>query len=124
VYTNSLIKAMIGTLTVAVSDSKKKPEMGFFRNPRKILRAHVEVLEAFDSGGTDLLVIGHTDDDDAYVTSIDVSTVGIKVVTLGSGVGYDATPRDVIAKYTAGGSAPTQGSVVITLEYVFQPRQN
>ena len=115
---------MTETLSILVSDSKKSPEMGFFRNPRKILRAHVEVLEAFDSDGGDTLVVGHADDDDAYITSIDVSTTGVKAVVLGSGITYDATARSVIAKYTAGGSAPTTGSVAITLELVYLPRQN
>ncbi len=115
---------MIETLSVLVSASKNTPTIGFFRNPRKILRAHVEVLEAFNSDGADTLVVGHTDDDDAYITTIDVSTTGIKAVTLGANKGYDAIPRDVIAKYTAGGSAPTQGSVSITLEFIYLPRQN
>jgi len=115
---------MIETFSIAVSASKKTPGMGFFRNPRKILRAHVEVLEAFNSSGSDLLIVGHADDDDAYITSIDVSSTGIKAVTLGSGVGYDDDARAVIATYTAGGTAPTTGSVVITLEFVYLPRQN
>jgi len=115
---------MVETLSILVSAAKKTPEMGYFRHPRKILRAHVEVLEAFDSDGTDLLVVGHADDDDAYITSIDISSTGIKSVTLGSDKGYDATARAVIATYTAGGSAATQGSVAITLEFVYLPRQN
>jgi len=115
---------MIETLTILVSASKKTPEMGYFRKPRKVLRAHVEVLEAFNSDGTDILVVGHTDDADAYITSIDVSTTGVKAVTLGTGVAYDATARAVIAAYTASGTAPTTGSVVITLEVVYLPRQN
>jgi hypothetical protein len=115
---------MIQTLSTAVSASRQNPKMGYFRSPRKVLRIYVEVLEAFNSDGTDTLVIGHGDDPDAYATSINVSTTWVKTVTLGSGVNYDATPRAVIAAYTAGGSAPTTGSVIILIEYAELPRQN
>lgn len=112
---------MTETLSIIVTAAKKTPTMGFLRDPRAVLRARVEVLEAFNSDGTDLLVVGHADNDDGYITSIDVSTTGVKTATLGSDIAYDATPRAVIAKYTAGGTAPTTGRVVITLEYVRLP---
>lgn len=112
---------MTETLSIIVTAAKNTPTMGFFRDPRKVLRAHVEVLEAFNSNGTDLLVVGHADNDDGYIASIDVSTTGVKTVTLGSDIAYDSTPRAVIAKYTASGSAPTTGKVVITIEYVRLP---
>lgn len=113
------IQALRGT----ISDSNKTPSLGFLRNPRKILRIYVEVLEAFNSDGTDTLVIGYATDTDAYATSIDVSTTGVKVVTLGTGVSYDATPREVRATYAAGGTDPTAGAAVILIEYADLPRQ-
>lgn len=112
----------IQTFSGILSDSKNTMSQAF-RGPRNVLRAYVEVLEAFNSDGTDQLIIGHGDDDDAYVIAIDVSTVGVKTVTLGSGIGYDATAREVIAKYTPGGSVPTTGAVYFLLEWVQAPRQ-
>ena len=117
--TNSQIQALTGM----VSDSNKTPRMGSFRTPRRILRIHVEVLEAFNSDGGDTLEIGHADDPDAYCTSIDVSSTGVKSVTLGSGVNYDAVSRAVIATYAAGGSAPTTGAVDICIEWIQSPKQ-
>jgi hypothetical protein len=114
---------MIQSFSASVSDSNQAPTIGFFRKPRKVLRIYVEVLEAFNAAGSDTLVIGHADDDDAYATSIDVSTTGVKTATLGAGVNYDATPRAVIAKYAAGSGAPTTGSVMILVEYAELPRQ-
>lgn len=96
---------------------------GAFSSPRRVVRVHLEVITAFDSDGTDQIRIGHATDNDAYGTLVDVSTTGIKTVTLGSGIGYDATPRQLIFEYVAGGSAPTTGSAVITVEFIPLPPQ-
>ncbi len=116
---------MSSTLTLVgfVSVSRQSLNLGFLRTPHKVLRAHVEVVEAFNSNGSDLLVVGNSGNADAYVESVDVSTIGIKSVVLGSEVGYDDTPFDVTAVYTAGGSAPTTGAAIIILEIMLCPRQ-
>ena len=109
------------TLSGFLTSSKQTLTLGSFREPRKVLRAHIEVITGFNGSGTDQIRIGHNTDDDAYVTLTDVSSAGILSVTLGSGVGYDSTPREVIAQYVAGGGQPTQGSVIVTLEILFCP---
>lgn len=114
---NSPLFANIGYVT----KDRTSLKMGGFRTPRKVLRVHVEVIEAFNSNGTDTLEVGHGTDSDAYATAVDVSTIGIKTVTLGSGVGFDDVERAIQSVYTAGGSAPTTGIALIALEYIPVP---
>ena len=114
----SSVLSLVGFVSVA----RPTLNLGFLRSPRKILRAHVEVVEAFNSNGTDTLVVGNVDNPDAYIESVDVSTTGIKTVTLGSEIGFSATPFDVTAVYTAGGTAPTTGAAIIILEIMPCPQ--
>ena len=52
-------------------------------------------------------------------TTIDVSTTGVKTVTLGTAARFPFTDsRTFKAYYTAGGSAPTTGKAFIVLEYI------
>lgn len=106
-----------------VTKDRQTVYLGIFTSPRKVVRAHVEVLTAFDGSGTDQIRIGHATDDDAYGVLVDVSTTGIKTVTLGAGVGYDITPRQVIAQYVAGSGLPSNGSAIVTLEFIQCPLQ-
>ena len=97
--------------------------MGFFRKPRVVLRIYIECLESFNSNGTDTLEIGTETDPDAYATAVSVASTGVKTWTPGVGVAYDATPHEIRATYTAGGTAPSQGAVLVVLEYADCPRQ-
>ena len=97
--------------------------MGAFRNPRYVVRVNVHVTEAFNSDGGDTLVIGHPDNTDGYGESVDVSSTGVKTVTLGSDIGYDATNREVQAVYSNGGTEPTTGKAYIVIEFMPSPPQ-
>lgn len=83
-----------------------------------VLRTYVQVIEAFDSDGTDQATVGYDADPDAYVTAVDVSATGIKTVTPGAGAGYDATARTAKAYYSNGGSEPTTGKALVFVEYI------
>jgi hypothetical protein len=79
----------------------------------------VRLEQAFNSDGTNLLTVGHDADVDAYVTSLDVSSTGVKAPTMGAPVGtVDATSRSVAAYYTAHGSSPTTGEAHIVVHYI------
>tara|TARA_Y100000310_G_scaffold26154_4_gene24984 strand:+ start:817 stop:1167 length:351 start_codon:yes stop_codon:yes gene_type:complete len=73
----------------------------------------------WNSDGTDLIKLGHEDDDDAYGQNADVSsaTVGADF-TPGVGVGYTSVARRVSATYAAGGSTPTLGFTLVVLPYI------
>lgn len=111
----------VQSLSAFLSATKQTVSLGAFAVPRRVVRVHVEVTQAFNSDGTDQIRVGHRTDDDAYMALLDVSTTGIKTAVLGTGIGYDATPREILAEYVNGGSEPTTGKVVITLEYVSLP---
>lgn len=111
----------VQTLSAFVTASKQAVPLGNLFFPRRVVRVHIEVTEAFDGSGTDQIRVGHRTDDDAYATLTDVATTGIKTVTLGTGVGYDSTPREVIAEYVNGGGEPTNGKAIVTLEIINLP---
>lgn len=84
----------------------------------------VEVTSAFDDSGTDLLIVGTSDNDDAYVDDLDVSSAAIsrygdtsvvKKTALQSPLAED-TP--VYGKYTGQNSNATDGRAVIILMYI------
>lgn len=85
--------------------------------------AHVHVTEAFNSDGTDTLTVGYDADPDAFVTSVDVSTTGVKSVTLGALSGYNGTARAVEAYYVNSGTEPTTGKALVILEILRVPKQ-
>lgn len=111
----------VQTLSAFVTSTSRTVEMGNFFFARRVLRVHIEVTAGFDGSGTDQIRVGHQTDDDAYATLTDVSTTGIKTVTLGSGVGYDSTPREVIAEYVNGAGLPSNGKAIITIEFIPLP---
>lgn len=80
------------------------------------MRAHCHVTEAFNSGGTDTIVVGSDANDDAIVTSIDVSTTGIKTCTLGSSAGFNGSAQQIKIVYSNSGSEPTTGAALFLFE--------
>ena len=84
-----------------------------------VLRVQVYVQTAFNSDGSDNLVVGHVDDNDAYATTVDVSTTGRKSVSEGvSARVVETEPRAIKAYYTNGGSEPTTGKAHVLVEYI------
>ena len=84
-----------------------------------VSQVFVWVQEEFDSDAADNLTIGYDGDSDAYATTIDVSSTGVKSVTLGgSGRIIDATGRTVKAYYDDAGSDATTGEVHIYIEWI------
>lgn len=95
--------------------------MGTLPIGANIVRAHIHVLTAFNSDGTDNITIGYTGTTNAFATSTDVSTTGVKTVTLGANVGYQTVSRQINAYYVNGGSEPSTGKAVVNLEYFLNP---
>jgi len=98
-----------------------------------ISRVLIQVTEGFNSSGTNLLTVGvgqpsPDGDHDALVTALDVSTPGIKTPSYGPSMGWTGVPlvgvlplvglNTIRAYYTAGGSAPTTGEVLVIVEYI------
>jgi hypothetical protein len=112
-----------GRMMAWVTSSSQNPTLGILQPGAYVARAHVHVTEAFDSDGTDTLTVGYSTDTDAFVTSVDVSTTGVKSITLGILSGFNSTARTVKAYYVNGGSSPATGKALVILEILSSPPQ-
>lgn len=113
----------VRALAAWVAAAATNPALGTLPADAYVPRVHVHVTEAFDSDGTDALTVGTDADPEAYATAVDVSTTGVKTVTLGASAGYGAAAQAVEAYYTAGGSAPTTGRALVVVEYLAVPAE-
>lgn len=86
-----------------------------------IMRVHCHVTQAFNSDGTDTIVVGSDANPDSIVESVDVSTTGIKTLTLGVNAGFNADAQQIKIVYSAGGSAPTTGKALFIFETLRTP---
>ena len=103
-------------LSLWISHGGQSRDMGILKTGSYYINGHVHVTEAFNSDGSDTLIVGYSGDTDAFIESIDTSSTGIKSVTVGAAKGYNSTARTITATYTAGGSAPTAGKALVILE--------
>ncbi len=113
----SAVNSPTERLAVELTKTRTNAGMGTLPARSVVTGAFLQVTQAFDSSGTDTISCGYDADNIAFFTATDVSTTGIKTVTMGSLLGYNATARDVEAYYVAGGGAPTTGKAVVVLEY-------
>ena len=95
--------------------------LGIIRPNARVRDVVVEVTEAFDGTGTDLLDVGYSGDADAYTNNVDISSTGIKTVTLEAGVGWDGVAREVTATYTDANSDATQGKCLVIVFFEIVP---
>lgn len=111
------ISLLIGWVTY----SRQTIDLGSLPADTYILRGHCHVTQAFNSNGTDLVTVGSDADTDSIITSIDVSTTGIKSITLGSSAGFNASAQQIKIFYANGGTEPTTGAALIILEIARTP---
>ena len=112
---------MIEVLKAWVTSSQQNPVLGILPKGSYILRAHCHVTVAFNGSGTDEITIGYDSDSDAVATAIDVSTTGIKSLTLGAINGYNGTARSLEAYYVNDAGEPSLGKAFIVVEYIRTP---
>jgi len=101
-----------------LSDSTQTVTLGAFTTDCYVTNVHIQVTELFNSNGTDNISVGVTGDHEYFATNTDVSSTGIKTVTLGTGADHEASPTAVVAYYANGGTEPTTGKALVILEYV------
>lgn len=75
----------------------------------------IHVTEAFNDSGTDTIGVGYTGSVQAFATNTDVSSTGIKSVTLGSEVGYNQTAREITIYYNGQNSNASTGKALVTV---------
>lgn len=110
-----------GRMAVWVTKDVQNPVLGILPAGSYVYGAHVHVIQAFNSDGTDGLTVGYDADTDALVTSIDVASTGVKSVTLGALSGYNSVARNVEAYYVNSGTEPTTGKAIVILEFYRVP---
>lgn len=101
-----------------VADDLQTADIGRIPDNCTVIGAQLHVTEAFDSDGTDQIECGWTADQNAIFTLTDVSTTGVKSLTLGVNEGFNSTQQDVQAYYANGGSEPTTGKALVTVWFV------
>ncbi len=79
------------------------------------------VTEVWNSTTSDVLDLGHSDDDDEYTpTPINLQALGVTALTV---TGYVNTGGlDLIATWTSGGGTPSTGAGYLVLEYIITGR--
>lgn len=81
----------------------------------------VTVIDAFNAGTTNVLVVGTVADDDGFATAAGTvpGTPGFKGNLTGALTGQPLAANTVVyAKYTQTGTAATTGSAIVTLYFV------
>jgi len=106
----------MGILQSWVTSGTQNPTLGVLQAGSYVKEAFLHVTEAFNSSGTDNISVGYDADTDAFVTNVDVSTTGVKSLTLGALNGYNGTARKVEAYYVNGGTEPSAGKALVILE--------
>lgn len=104
-----------------VTFAQQNPDLGIMPAGTFIIQIYCHVLEAFDSDGTDQITVGWDSDPDALATAIDVSTTGLKSVTMGANNGYNSIAQKLKAFYTNSGSEPTAGKAFLWIESIRVP---
>ena len=104
-----------------VTSSNATVPMGILPINSYVVRVQLHATQAFNSDGTDNISVGITGTTNKFATATDVSTTGVKTVTLGSGVGFQTSAQAVNAYYVNGGSAPTTGKAIVIIEYFIAP---
>ena len=82
-----------------------------------VLRVWAQVLEAFNAATTNVLIVGHAADDDAYLAAGDV-TEGTPGASAAKGpFAAETAARTIQAKYSQTGTAATTGIARVFVEY-------
>jgi len=101
--------------------ASQNPSLGVLPPDSLVLRAYIEVVDGFDSDGTDNIQCGYDADQDFIFANVDAASAGFTEPTLGAAGGYNATAREIEAYYTFSGSSPTQGSAFVVVEFMRIP---
>jgi len=113
-----------GRVRLHYTDSGTAVSMGTLPAGTMVTDIYADVEETFDGSGTDLLKVGRTGDDDAYVKTADVDLASaVALFATADMTGDEAFPRvlteerEIFAQYDDANSDATQGKVTVTVVY-------
>lgn len=86
-----------------------------------VIGGFINVTEVFNSTTSDVLDLGHSDDDDEYSpTPINLQALGVTALTV---TGYVNTGGlNLIGTWTSGGGTPTTGTAKLVVQYIIEDR--
>lgn len=115
---------LVGKVTVSFADIASGVESLFDNIPAgaQITKLTVNVLTAFNSGTSDVIVVGDEDTANLYVASTSIASAGL-IVGVPTGKKYTA-PQQLALTWTAVGTAATQGELEVIFEYIMDNRAN
>lgn len=109
------------TVQAWVTHETQTATLGLVPSNVVFIGARIEVTEAWNSDGADEISIGVDAAHTYFVNAVDVATTGTKTATLNalfSGSGFEASATTVVAYYVNGGSEPSTGRAIVTIEYI------
>lgn len=90
----------------------------------RITEVKVVIATAWDSATSDVLVVGTSDDDDAYVNDLDLQSAGTSRDGDTSMIAIDTveltSDTAIIADITSVGGSLTEGSAIVMFKYVLK----
>lgn len=115
-----VLEALKATINYNVADPYTV-SMGILPAGAELVATIVDVQTAFNAGSTNVLVVGTSGDDDAYVAAGDVDETSVGVTIVSGKSKSVSADTEVFVKYTQTGTAATAGKAVVTMLYV-RPR--
>jgi len=115
-----VLEALKATINYNVADPYTV-SMGILPAGAELVATIVDVQTAFNAGTTNVLVVGTSGDDDAYVAAGDVDETSAGVTIVSGKSKSVSADTEVFVKYTQTGTAATAGKAVVTMLYV-RPR--
>jgi len=114
---NKLMQAVIGTILYSVADPFTV-SLGYVPSGARLIEAKVQIEAAFDAGTTNVLVVGTSGNDDAYVAAGDVDESSTGLTTLPLNHTALTARTQILAKYTQTGTAATAGKAHVCIVFV------
>ncbi|HRI99336.1 MAG TPA: hypothetical protein PKV67_01060 [Hyphomonas sp.] len=110
------------TANITVSDEDDSISMGWLPAGAIVTACRVAVFTAFNNSGNDYIKVGHSNDDDEFAASVDVSSVGVKLpTTLATATEVKfSVDTEIFAMYEGSSTAAASpaGSATVVLEFV------
>jgi hypothetical protein len=90
-----------------------------------IMGGRIIVSTAFNSGTSDVIIIGHSGDDNYYLTTTSIAATGVTEFVAGQNILTTAATGSILLDWTRGAETDaTTGEMYVVVEYVVVGRAN
>ena len=108
-----VLKALTGDIAYDVADPYTV-SLGIAPKGTKLVEVIVDIETAFNAATTNVLVVGTSGDDDAFVAAADVDESSASVQVVAGNLAEFSADTEIFAKFTQTGTAATAGLAHIT----------